>query len=237
VLRVRNKININVRQPLAKIILPISNKDEQQAVESVKEIILDEVNVKDVQFVEDDSGIVQKSAKPNFAVLGKKLGKKMKKVAPMVKNLSTEEITDFETTGTLELDLGADGVVRLGSDDIEVMRTGLEGWSVETERGLTVALDTDLTPDLMREGMAREFVNRVQNMRKEADFDVVDRIEIGFDGSSELHEAVNDMRDYIRKETLAESIKDDELEVADFTKTWEIGEEDCVITIRRNPNS
>lgn len=237
VLRVRNQININVRQPLSKIILPISNEDERQAIESIKDIILDEVNVKDVQFVDDDSGIVNKTAKPNFAALGKKLGKKMKKVAPKVKNLTTEEITGFETTGTLELDLGADGIVRLGSEDIEVMRTGLEGWSVETEGGLTVALDTDMTPDLVREGLAREFVNRIQNMRKEADFDVVDRITIGYEGSDKHDEAIESMKEYIKKETLADEVQQGSLEVSDFVKTWEIGGQECKISIRRNPNS
>ena len=237
VLRIRNKIQINVRQPLSKIILPINDEDERQAIESIKDIILDEVNVKDIQFVDDDSGIVNKTAKPNFAALGKKLGKKMKKVTPRVKNLSTKEITEFESSGTLELDLGSDGIVRLGRDDIEVLRTGLEGWSVETEGDLTVALDTDMSPELVREGLAREFVNRVQNMRKEADFDVVDRISVGYDGSDQLDGAIDDLDEYIKSEILAENIKKGELDVSDFVKTWEIGDEECTISIRRNPNA
>lgn len=236
VLSLRNKIEINVRQPLARVILPIKGAEERQAIESVKDIILDEVNVKEIQFVDDDSGIVRKSAKPNYPVLGKKLGKKMKAVARQVRDLTTDQITEYEKSGSIELNLEDDGVVRLGSEALEIDRVGLEGWSVETEKGLSVALDTELSTKLVEEGLAREFVNRIQNMRKEADFDVVDRIAIGFSGSGQLEEAVKSMDDYIKHETLAEEISTNELEVSDFVKTWEIGNEDCTISIRRNPN-
>ena len=236
VLSLRNKLEINVRQPLARVILPIDDEEDQQAIESVKGIILDEVNVKEVQFVDDDSGIVRKSAKPNYPLLGEKLGSKMKPVASKVAELTTEEITEYEETGSIELDLGEDGIVQLGSDGLEITRTGLEGWSVETEDGLSVALDTELSPELVKEGLAREFVNRIQNMRKEADFDVVDRITIGFEGSEKLEEAVESMKDYIKSETLAEEIETHELEVSDFIKSWEIGDGESTISIRRNPN-
>ena len=236
VLSLRNKLEINVRQPLARVILPIDDEEDQQAIESVKGIILDEVNVKEVQFVDDDSGIVRKTAKPNYPLLGEKLGSKMKPVASKVAELTTEEITEYEETGSIELDLGEDGIVQLGSDGLEITRTGLEGWSVETEDGLSVALDTELSPELVKEGLAREFVNRIQNMRKEADFDVVDRITIGFEGSEKLEEAVESMKDYIKSETLAEEIETHELEVSDFIKSWEIGDGESTISIRRNPN-
>lgn len=236
VLSLRNKLEINVRQPLARIILPIDKEEDRQAVESVKDIILDEVNVKEIQFVDDDSGIVEKTAKPNYPLLGEKLGSKMKPVAAKVSELSTEEITKYEETGSIELDLGEDGIVQLGNEGLEISRTGLEGWSVETEAGLSVALDTELTPELVKEGLAREFVNRIQNMRKEADFDVVDRITIGFEGSDKLEEAVESMEDYIKSETLAEEIEPKKLEVSDFVKNWEIGDDESTISIRRNPN-
>jgi isoleucyl-tRNA synthetase len=236
VLSLRNKLELNVRQPLARIILPVDKEEDRQAIESVKDIILDEVNVKEIQFVDDDSGIVHKSAKPNYPKLGSKLGSKMKPVASKVAELTTEEITEYEKTGSIELDLGEDGVVQLGSDGLEIIRTGLEGWSVETENGLSVALDTELSPELVKEGLAREFVNRIQNMRKEADFDVVDRITIGFEGSEELEEAVEAMEDYIKSETLAEEISAHKLEVSDFVKSWEIGDGESTISIRRNPN-
>ncbi|WP_372639024.1 isoleucine--tRNA ligase [Fodinibius sp.] len=236
VLSLRNKIEINVRQPLERIILPIEGESERQAVEAVKDIILDEVNVKAIQFVDDDSGIVHKTAKPNYAKLGSRLGPKMKPVAAKVNELTTEEISEFEETGSIELDLGEEGTVQLGDDALEINRTGLEGWSVETEKGLSVALDTELSPELVQEGLAREFVNRIQNMRKEADFEIVDRITIGFEGSDQLEEAVGSMKEYIKSETLAEEIIRHKLEVSDFVKTWEIGEEKSTISIRRNPN-
>jgi isoleucyl-tRNA synthetase len=236
VLSLRNKLELNVRQPLSRIILPIEKEEDRQAIESVKEIILDEVNVKEVQFVDDDSGIVHKSAKPNYPKLGSKLGSKMKPVASKVAELTTEEITEYEETGSIELDLGEQGIVQLGEDSLEIIRTGLEGWSVETEKGLSVALDTELTAELVQEGLAREFVNRIQNMRKEADFDVEDRIIIGFDGSEELEEAVTAMKEYIKSETLAEEISSEKLEVSDFVKSWEIDDNESTISIRRNPN-
>lgn len=236
VLSLRNKIEINVRQPLSRIILPIDDEKDRKAIKSVKEIILDEVNVNEIEFVDDDSGIVEKSAKPNFPVLGKRLGSTMKAVTPKVNALTTREITKFENTGSLTLDLGDEGTVELSRDELEISRTGLEGWQVETENGLSVALDTELTDELVQEGIAREFINRIQNMRKEADFDVVDRIKIGVEAPEQIHEAIQSMNDYIKRETLAEEIVKGTLDVTDFKKTWEISDQECTISIQRNPN-
>lgn len=237
VLRIRNQIDVNVRQPLSRIILPIKDEAERQAILSVKDIILDEVNVKDIQFVDDDSGIVHKSAKPNYPLLGKRLGPKMKAVAGKVNQFDTETITNFERQGYIDIELEDGETVRLDSNELEIIRTGLEGWQVETERGLSVAVDMEISHDLRIEGITREFVNRVQSMRKEADFDVVDRISIGFTGDETLKEAVVSMSDYIKAETLAEEIQLTELEVSDFVKTWEIGDGECTISVRRNINS
>lgn len=236
VLRIRNQIDINVRQPLSRIILPIGGKEERLNIEAVRDIILDEVNVKEIEFVDDDSEIVSKSARPNFPVLGKKLGHMMKAVANRVKELTTGEITLFESSGYLDLELDGLGTVRLGRNDLEIVRTGLEGWSVETQDGLTVALDTQLTDELIREGLAREFVNRVQNMRKEADYEVTDHIDVGFECDEPIRNAVSSTKEYIKAETLAESVQDHLLEQADFTKTWSIDEYSCTISIRRNVN-
>jgi len=235
VLRVRNQIDVNVRQPLSKIILPMG-EEQRSVVEAVKDIILDEVNVKEIEYVDDDSGIVSKTAKPNFPVLGKRLGKKMKAVAAKVGQLGTEEISQFEEEGVLELTLDDGSSVRVTSDELEIQRSGLQGWSVETEKGITVAVDTELTSELIREGMSREFVNRIQNMRKEADFDVTDRITIGFDGSEELQKAVETSLDTIKSETLAEEIEMSVLDVSDFVKTWDIEGKDTEISIRRTIN-
>lgn len=237
VLRIRNQIDINVRQPLARIILPIKDEGERQAILSVKDIILEEVNVKEIQFVDDDSGIVHKSAKPNYPVLGKKLGGKMKDVASKVSKLETDIITKFEREGFIDIELESNETIRLDSDSLEIVRTGLEGWQVETERGLSVAVDTEMSVELIQEGMSREFINRVQNMRKEADFEVTDRITIGITAEDDLKEAVVSMSEYIKQETLAEELQLNDLEESDFIKTWEIGESECTISIRRTVNS
>ncbi|MCG8374815.1 MAG: isoleucine--tRNA ligase, partial [Balneolales bacterium] len=236
VLRVRNQIDVNVRQPLARIILPIKDEAERQAILSVKDIILEEVNVKDIQFVDDDSGIVHKTAKPNYPLLGKRLGPKMKAVAGKVNTLDTETISQYERDGFIDLEIDNE-TIRLQGEELEIVRIGLEGWQVETERGLSVAVDTELSHDLKMEGLTREFVNRVQNMRKEADFEVVDRIIIGFIGNDDIKEAVVSRSEYIKEETLAEEIQLTELEISDFVKSWEIGDDECSISIRRNINS
>jgi len=236
VLRVRNQIDINVRQPLSKIILPM-DEEERSIVEAVKDIILDEVNVKDIRFVDDDSGIVSKSAKPNYPKLGKRLGKRMKAVAAQVKELTDEEITEFENSGSVRLTLEDGNEVVLQGDELEVQRTGLEGWSVETERGITVAVDTEITEELLQEGMAREFMNRIQNMRKEADYEVTDRIEIGFEGSEELEKAVEARMENIKTETLAESVASSVLDAPDFVKSWDIEGQECKISIQRTINN
>ena len=235
VLRVRNREQINVRQPLGRIILPASSESEKSAIEKVKSIILEEVNVKNIEYVDDDSGVVHKKAKPNFPVLGKKMGKKMKQVTPLITSLSQQEITEFEKKQVLQLTVD-DESIDLGPDDIEIIRHGIEGWSVETEDDVTVAVDTELNDDLINEGIAREFVNRVQNMRKDAGFDVTDRISIGFNGSEQLAQAADSMMEYIKEETLAEDVVNDELDEPDYIKDWQIGDFECKITIKRNTN-
>ena len=232
VLRVRNQIDINVRQPLAKIILPMK-EDERLVVEAVREIILDEVNVKEIEYVDDDSGIVSKTARPNFPVLGKRLGKRMKPVAAAIRDLSTTDISNLEKDGLIHIDLEDGTSVKITLEEVEIQRTGLEGWSVETEEGITVAVDTELTPELLQEGLSREFVNRIQNMRKEADFEVTDRISIGFAGSDELKQAVQATIETIKSETLAEEVQLSLLDVSDFIKKWEINGHKTEISIRR----
>ncbi len=236
VLRVRNQIDVNVRQPLSKIILPIG-KEDQIMVEAVKDIVLDEVNVKDIEYVADDSGIVDKTAKPNFPVLGKRLGKQMKAVTAKINLLNTEDISAFESKGSIDLTLDNGEIIRISSNEMEIQRTGLEGWSVESEKGITVAVDTELTEELIREGLSREFVNRVQNMRKEADFEVTDRIHIGYSGSDKLNDAIAATVETIKMETLAEVVEPKLLKVSDFVKTWQIEGEDAEISIRRTNNN
>ena len=233
VLRIRNQIDLNVRQPLARIILPIKDEVERDAILSVQLIILEEVNVKEIQFVDDDSGIVHKTAKPNYPLLGKKLGPNMKAVASQVQSFSTEQISEFELLGQVTVRLDNGTQIVLLEKEIDIIRTGLEGWQVESEAGLSVAVDTELSEELQKEGLAREFVNRVQNMRKEANFDVTDRIATGVQANEKLAAAISYMAEYIQQETLSESLEQEELKVSDYVKTWEIGDEECIISIRR----
>ena len=233
VLRIRNQIDLNVRQPLARIILPIKDEVERDAILSVQHIILEEVNVKEIQFVDDDSGIIHKTAKPNYPLLGKKLGPNMKAVASQVQSFSTEQISDFERLGQVTVRLDNGTQIVLVEKEIDIIRTGLEGWQVESEAGLSVAVDTELSVELQKEGLAREFVNRVQNMRKEANFDVTDRIATGVQANEKLAAAISYMAEYIQQETLSESLEQEELKVSDYVKTWEIGDEECIISIRR----
>lgn len=232
VLRIRNKININVRQPLARIILPTQSDEHRQAVERVKEIILDEVNVKDLEYVDDDSGIVHKSAKPNYPVLGSRLGKDMKAAAARIRNLSNDEINKFESDGGLKLELNGTSFA-FDTDDIIVVRDGLKGWEVETEEGVTVAADTTLTDALIKEGIAREIVNRVQNMRKEADYEVTDRIIVNVDGDEIIKDAITELASYIKSETLAEEISTGDKSDYDFTKEWDLDDRKVTIAIKK----
>ncbi len=236
VLRIRNKINMNVRQPLGRVIVPADSEKQRLAIDSVKDIILDEVNVKQIEYVDDESGIIQKNAKPNFPVLGKKMGKRMKEVAAAVQKLSTGEISEFEKNAELELELKDGDSVSLAAEDIIITRHGLEGWSVETEAGVIVALDTEQDDALVREGVAREIVNRVQNMRKEADYELTDRIDIGLDGDELMIASVESMKEYVKNETLAENIKYGPVDESGFVKQWDIDGRKCTIAIQRNTN-
>ncbi|MEX0681402.1 MAG: isoleucine--tRNA ligase [Balneolales bacterium] len=236
VLRIRNKININVRQPLARIIVPAGSDQQRLAIDSVKGIILEEVNVKRMEYVDDDSGIVQKRAKPNYPVLGKKLGKRMKPVALAIQDLATEEITEFEQKGerTFEFEQGESVTLKL--EDIEITRYGLEGWSVESEDGITVALDTELDEALTREGIAREIINRVQSMRKEANYELTDRIDMYLEGDELTLASVKFMKEYVKSETLAGDIIFGPVGESDFIKQWDIDGKHCTIAIQRNNN-
>ena len=157
----------------------------------------------------------------------------MKEVASQVQLFSTEQITEYERLGRITVRLDDGTQIVLVENEIDIIRTGLEGWQVETEVGLSVAVDTELSEELQKEGLAREFVNRVQNMRKEANFSVTDRIVTGVQANENLASAINYMTEYIQQETLSESLELEELKVSDYLKSWEIGDEECIISIRR----
>jgi isoleucyl-tRNA synthetase len=199
----RTKSNLKVRQPLPRIILPITGEQERNEVRQVQDIILDEVNVKAIEYVSDDSGLVKKRAKPNFKSIGPKFGKSAQLIAGRVKELQPDDIRELETKGTIHVAFNG-STVSLGREDVEIVREDIEGWLVESDGSLTVALDTHLNDALIAEGNAREFVSRVQNMRKDAGFQVTDRIGIRISGPAGLTDALMDLRGYIMAETLAE---------------------------------
>ena len=203
----RMKSNLKVRQPLKKIILPITNEQDRAEVRRVEEMILEEINVKQIEYVTDESGIVRKKAKPNFRSLGQKFGKAVQPVAARIREFSGKEINELERQGTLTLPINGSEYT-ISKEDIEILHEDIKGWMVESDGSITVALDTELDEELIDEGFAREFVNRIQNMRKEAEFEVTDRIKIYHASTKRLGKALNRMAGYIKQETLATELSD-----------------------------
>ena len=197
------KINkIKVRQPLSKILVPVLNETTRSQISSVEELIKNEVNVKSVTYLDDASGVLSKKVKPNFKALGPKFGKDMKAVAEVISNLSKEQIREIELKGQIQT---AMGLIELS--DIEILTEDLPGYLTAQEGGLTVALDITITDILKQEGIARDFVNRIQNFRKDNGFDVVDKIEIQLENNNQgLVEAVLVFKEYISQEVQAQSL-------------------------------
>ena len=205
VLSLRKKESIKVRQPLQKIMVPIANATERAEIEAVANLIKHEVNVKEIELLEDASGILVKQIKPNFKTLGPKFGKDMKAIATAVQQFGQAEIAQFEKAQTYSLQL-PDKTVTLSLDDVEISTQDIEGWLVATAGSLLVALDIHITPELRQEGIARELVNRIQNIRKDNDYDITDRIQIRLQAHPALQEAVTANEAYIKNETLTDSI-------------------------------
>ena len=201
----REKSNLRVRQPLRRILLPVSSPEERRAIQSIENIIKEEINIKSIDYVTDDSDIVKRVAKPNFKVIGRKFGKDTQQVANAIKELNDDMIKKIDTEGSLDINVG-EQTFNLIKEDIEISSEDIEGWLVATENGITVALDTTLDEELIKEGIAREFVNRVQNLRKDSGFEVTDRIKIVFNADETTSDAINSKAEYIKNETLAESI-------------------------------
>ena len=205
VLSLRKKESIKVRQPLQKIMIPIANATERAEIEAVANLIKHEVNVKEIELLEDASGILVKQIKPNFKTLGPKFGKDMKAIATAVQAFGQEEIAQFEKAQTYSLQL-PDKTVTLSLDDVEISTQDIGGWLVATAGSLLVALDIHITPELRQEGIARELVNRIQNIRKDNDYDITDRIQIRLQAHPALQAAVTANEAYIKNETLTDSI-------------------------------
>ncbi len=206
VLGLRRKVNIKVRQPLTKIMVPVLSDRFENQLRTISDIIKTEINVKDITFLDDTSGILVKKIKANFKLLGKKFGKQMKEVSELIGRFDQADIALIEREGRYMLNL-ADGASELLLSEVEILSEDIPGWLVANDGNLTVALDITLTPELIEEGMARELINRIQNMRKDRGFEVTDKIRILIQKHPGLNSAVENFGEFIANQTLAVEIR------------------------------
>lgn len=206
VLGLRRKVQLRVRQPLSKLIVPILNEGMAHRLNAVKNIILSEVNVKEIEYITDTTGVLVKKIKPNFKTLGPKYGKYMKQISARIGAMEQSDIFEFEKNGKYDLKI-EDETLTLGLEDVEILSEDIPGWLVANEGRLTVALDINLTKELEEEGIARELINRIQNLRKESNFDVTDKIKLFIGRHKEINEAVEHFSAYIASQVLAEHIE------------------------------
>lgn len=205
VLALRRKVNIKVRQPLQCIMIPVVDEEQRAHIEAVKALIMNEVNVKEIQFVDGAAGVLVKKVKCDFKKLGPKFGKQMKAVAAAVAEMSQEAIAELEKKGSYTFNLdGAEAVIETA--DVEIFSEDIPGWLVANEGKLTVALEVTVTEELRREGIARELVNRIQNIRKSSGFEITDKIKITLSKNPQTDDAVNEYNDYIRNQVLGTSL-------------------------------
>ena len=205
VLGLRRKVNIKVRQPLNKVLIPVLDNGFQQKVEAVENLILTEINVKKIEYLSDTSEILVKKIKPNFKSLGPRFGKLMKPITSAIHQMTREDVNKFEREGSFSVVIDSQ-TITFGPDDLEILSEDIPGWLVATDGNITVALDITVTDNLRFEGIAREFVNRIQNYRKESGFDVTDKINISIQSHEFTDEAVIKHKDYIVSQTLAKEI-------------------------------
>jgi isoleucyl-tRNA synthetase len=206
VLLLRNESKLKVRQPLSRILVVTGSGVEQELVEQVRDPILEELNVGTIEYIANSSDVVRRSAKPNFPSLGPRLGKGMGAAAKAIKALDDETLNGFLAGKRLSIEVGGE-TVDLGEGDLDIVSEAIGGWMVAQEDNITVALDTHVTPELRMQGLAREVVNRVQNMRKARDFELTDRIKIKYWTEGDLKDAIEQHRDWIKSETLASKLE------------------------------
>jgi isoleucyl-tRNA synthetase len=205
VLSLRKKENLRVRQPLKRIMLPEVDADFKRRVEEVRDLILSEVNVKDIEFIADAEGLLKKKAKPNFKTLGRRLGKHMKGAAQIIAQLDQKQIAEIEKNNAFELVVDGENY-DLTLEDFEILTEDIPGWQVATDGPLLVALDITLDDELLAEGYARDLVNRIQNLRKSNDLNVTDRIKVAVQSNEDIDAAVLKFGEYIKGETLADAL-------------------------------
>ncbi len=202
VLSIRKKVNIKVRQPLQKILIPVLDPTMKLAIEQMEELILAEVNVKEISYITETEGVISKKLKPNFKLLGAKLGTKMKQASALIAALGQSQITQLEKQGSIDIQVEGE-IIPLLLEEVEIIAEDIPGWSVAVKNALTVALDITLSPALLSEGNARELVNRVQNIRKESNFELTDKILLRIVDNTILKDSINEFSDYICREILA----------------------------------
>ncbi|MEP7258788.1 MAG: DUF5915 domain-containing protein, partial [Flavitalea sp.] len=226
VLSLRKKVNIKVRQPLQKVLIPVMSEKIKTQVSLVEELIKTEVNVKEVEYLESSNSFIRKKIRPNFVALGKKLGAKMKAVAAVIGELSQEDIARLEKEGSISLLIDKEPII-LQLQEVEISGEDIPGWMVANKDALTVALDVTVTPGLVSEGNARELVNRIQKIRKDNGYELTDRIVVKLSGNTELKETIAQFNSYICAEILA-----DQLElVPEITGGAEVEVNDIPITV------
>ncbi|MEE2982002.1 MAG: isoleucine--tRNA ligase [Pseudomonadota bacterium] len=230
VLLLRNRSKINVRQPLARLLLVTGTKMEQTAVERVKDLILEEVNVKEIEYVADSNGVVRRSAKADYKKLGPRLGKQMKSAATAIASFDDDDIGRLLETGSTRVQT-SEGVVEIAANEIEISSEAIGKWSVAQEGALTVALDTRIDDALRSQGYAREVVNRIQSLRKARDFELTDRIRVEYHASAELREAIQEHIEFIRTETLATEFDYFESPEGERLDRFAIGDEQFVVGV------
>ncbi len=232
VLALRRKVNIKVRQPLTKIVVPLLDPAMRRHIEAVRQLVMNEVNVKEIELIEQTTGLITKRIKPNFKTLGPRCGKQMKQISALVASFTQEQIAELERQGGMTLSVdGAELPVTLS--DFEITSEDMPGWLVATEGRLTVALDITVTEELKREGVARELINRIQNIRKESGFEVTDRVKVVIEDKPLVKGAVADFADYIASQTLALEVRLAPAAEGAFVSGTEIDEEPIRIGVTR----
>jgi isoleucyl-tRNA synthetase len=234
VLALRRKVNIKVRQPLSTIMVPVIDEQQRDMLNAVRQLVLNEVNVKDIRIVGNDEGILVKRVKPDFKKLGPKHGKQMKAVAAAIAALDNASISLFEKNGSIDIDVnGAKATIDLA--DVEIISEDIPGWLVANEGSVTVALDVTITPELQQEGLARDIINRIQNIRKSRNYEITDRINLTFAKSSEIDDTVKNFGEYIGAQVLANSVAViEQLDGAETVETLDIDGLNVVVNITLN---
>lgn len=229
VLSLRRKVNLKVRQPLTKLMIPVVNETDRNNIEAVKDLILSEVNVKDIEFVDSANDMLVKRVKPDFKKLGPKYGKFMKQLSAKIQEMEQAEINSLEKDGKIEFEMEGQNFI-IDSSDVEILSDDIPGWLVGNEGRVTIALDITITDTLRKEGIAREMVNRIQNLRKSKDFEITDRINIKVSSNELFDEAIEEFSGYISTQVLADSI---EIENKEFEDVTDIDEEKITLSISK----